>query len=113
MGARGQPEAHFSEVGAPLTRCGWRARRPPPPGTARMTGLSRGLFVVVASGVRSYLEEFVSLESGTSWGPLMAAATMAIVPALLAYVVAQRDGYLAQAGFDMPGTSSCSWPNAS
>jgi len=25
----------------------------------------------------------------------------------------QLDGYLAQAGFDMTGTSSCSWPNAS
>ena len=36
------------------------------------------------------MQEFVSLEGGTNWGPLMAAATMAIVPALLAYVVAQR-----------------------
>jgi len=90
MGAHGQPEAHFSDVGAPLTRCGWRACRPPPPRTARITGLSRGLLVVVAGGVWSYLKEFVSLEGGTSWGPLMAAATMAIVPALPAHVVAQR-----------------------
>jgi sn-glycerol 3-phosphate transport system permease protein len=36
------------------------------------------------------MQEFVSLEGGTNWGPLMAAATMAIVPALLAYVIAQR-----------------------
>ena len=36
------------------------------------------------------MQEFVSLEGGTNWGPLMAAATMAIVPALLAYVAAQR-----------------------
>ena len=36
------------------------------------------------------MQEFVNLEGGTNWGPLMAAATMAIVPALLAYVVAQR-----------------------
>jgi len=36
------------------------------------------------------MQEFVSLEGGTNWGPLMAAATMAIVPALLAYVFAQR-----------------------
>lgn len=36
------------------------------------------------------MQEFVSLEGGTNWGPLMAAATMAIVPALIAYVVAQR-----------------------
>ena len=36
------------------------------------------------------MQEFVSLEGGTNWGPLMAAATMAIVPALLAYVLAQR-----------------------
>ena len=36
------------------------------------------------------MQEFVSLEGGTNWGRLMAAATMAIVPALLAYVIAQR-----------------------
>ena len=36
------------------------------------------------------IQEFVSLEGGTNWGPLMAAASMAIIPALLAYVVAQR-----------------------
>jgi sn-glycerol 3-phosphate transport system permease protein len=36
------------------------------------------------------IQEFVSLEGGTNWGPLMAAATMAIVPALIAYVIAQR-----------------------
>jgi sn-glycerol 3-phosphate transport system permease protein len=36
------------------------------------------------------MQEFVSLEGGTNWGPLMAAASMAVVPALLAYVVAQR-----------------------
>jgi sn-glycerol 3-phosphate transport system permease protein len=36
------------------------------------------------------MQEFVSLEGGTNWGPLMAAATMAIVPALVAYVLAQR-----------------------
>jgi sn-glycerol 3-phosphate transport system permease protein len=36
------------------------------------------------------IQEFVSLEGGTNWGPLMAASTMAIVPALVAYVVAQR-----------------------
>jgi len=36
------------------------------------------------------MQEFVSLEGGTNWGPLMAAATMAIAPALVAYVVAQR-----------------------
>jgi sn-glycerol 3-phosphate transport system permease protein len=36
------------------------------------------------------MQEFVSLEGGTNWGPLMAAATMAVVPALLAYVIAQR-----------------------
>jgi sn-glycerol 3-phosphate transport system permease protein len=36
------------------------------------------------------MQEFVNLEGGTNWGPLMAAATMAIVPALLAYVIAQR-----------------------
>jgi sn-glycerol 3-phosphate transport system permease protein len=36
------------------------------------------------------MQEFVSLEGGTNWGPLMAAATMAIAPALLAYVLAQR-----------------------
>jgi ABC-type glycerol-3-phosphate transport system permease component len=36
------------------------------------------------------MQEFVSLEGGTNWEPLMAAATMAIVPALLAYVAAQR-----------------------
>ncbi len=36
------------------------------------------------------MQEFVSLEGGTNWGPLMAAASMAVVPALFAYVVAQR-----------------------
>jgi sn-glycerol 3-phosphate transport system permease protein len=36
------------------------------------------------------MQEFVSLEGGTNWGPLMAAASMAIVPALIAYVIAQR-----------------------
>ena len=36
------------------------------------------------------MQEFVSLEGGTNWGPLMAAASMAVLPALLAYVVAQR-----------------------
>ncbi|HKW91522.1 MAG TPA: carbohydrate ABC transporter permease [Methylomirabilota bacterium] len=36
------------------------------------------------------MQEFVSLEGGTNWGPLMAAASMAVVPALSAYVVAQR-----------------------
>jgi len=36
------------------------------------------------------MQEFVNLEGGTNWGPLMAAATLAIVPALLAYVLAQR-----------------------
>ena len=36
------------------------------------------------------MQEFVNLEGGTNWGPLMAAATMAIVPALLAYIIAQR-----------------------
>lgn len=36
------------------------------------------------------MQEFVSLEGGTNWGPLMAAASMAIVPALLVYVLAQR-----------------------
>ncbi len=36
------------------------------------------------------MQEFVNLEGGTNWGPLMAAASMAIVPALLAYLVAQR-----------------------
>ena len=36
------------------------------------------------------MQEFVSLEGGTNWGPLMAAATMAIVPALVVYVAAQR-----------------------
>ena len=46
--------------------------------------------MVVAGGVWSYLKEFVSLEGGTSWGPLMAAATMVIVPALPVHVVAQR-----------------------
>ena len=47
MGARGQPEPRFSDVGAPLTRCGWRACHPPPPGTAGITGLSSGLLVVI------------------------------------------------------------------
>lgn len=36
------------------------------------------------------MQEFVSLEGGTNWGPLMAAATLAIIPALIAYVLAQR-----------------------
>ena len=36
------------------------------------------------------MQEFVSLEGGTNWGPLMAAASMAIMPALVAYVLAQR-----------------------
>jgi sn-glycerol 3-phosphate transport system permease protein len=36
------------------------------------------------------MQEFVSLEGGTNWGPLMAAASMAIVPALIAYIIAQR-----------------------
>lgn len=36
------------------------------------------------------MQEFVNLEGGTNWGPLMAAACLAIVPALLAYLVAQR-----------------------
>jgi sn-glycerol 3-phosphate transport system permease protein len=36
------------------------------------------------------MQEFVNLEGGTNWGPLMAAATMAIVPALVAYIIAQR-----------------------
>lgn len=36
------------------------------------------------------MQEFVNLEGGTNWGPLMAAASMAIVPALAAYLLAQR-----------------------
>jgi len=36
------------------------------------------------------MQEFVSLEGGTNWGPLMAAASMAIIPALIVYVIAQR-----------------------
>jgi len=36
------------------------------------------------------MQEFVNLEGGTNWGPLMAAATMAILPALIAYTLAQR-----------------------
>jgi sn-glycerol 3-phosphate transport system permease protein len=36
------------------------------------------------------MQEFVNLEGGTNWGPLMAAATLATVPALLTYLVAQR-----------------------
>jgi len=51
------------------------------------------LLVATDKAVRTLpvgMQEFVSLEGGTNWGPLMAAATMAIVPALAAYVVAQR-----------------------
>jgi sn-glycerol 3-phosphate transport system permease protein len=36
------------------------------------------------------LQRFASGEAGTSWGPLMAVATMASVPALAAYLLAQR-----------------------
>lgn len=36
------------------------------------------------------IQTFVNLEGGNQWGPLMAAATLATVPALIAYVVAQR-----------------------
>ncbi len=36
------------------------------------------------------MQEFVNLEGGTMWGPLMAAASMAILPALVAYLLAQR-----------------------
>ncbi len=36
------------------------------------------------------MQEFVNLEGGTQWGPLMAAASMAILPALVAYALAQR-----------------------
>ncbi|ADU51983.1 carbohydrate ABC transporter membrane protein 2, CUT1 family [Thermaerobacter marianensis DSM 12885] len=36
------------------------------------------------------LQLFVSEEGGTSWGPMMAAATLAALPPLLAYWVAQR-----------------------
>ncbi|ATY84015.1 carbohydrate ABC transporter permease [Kyrpidia spormannii] len=36
------------------------------------------------------LQGFVSMEGGNNWGPLMAAATLTTLPALLLYLVAQR-----------------------
>ncbi|MBI2116728.1 MAG: carbohydrate ABC transporter permease [candidate division NC10 bacterium] len=36
------------------------------------------------------LQRFASIEAGTAWGPLMAVATAASVPALVVYLVAQR-----------------------
>ena len=36
------------------------------------------------------IQAFVSLEGGTQWGPLMAAASLAVVPALAMYLIAQR-----------------------
>ncbi len=36
------------------------------------------------------IQTFVNLEGGTRWGPLMAAAALAVVPPLLLYALAQR-----------------------
>jgi len=36
------------------------------------------------------IQIFINPEGGTQWGPLMASATLAIIPSILLYVVAQR-----------------------
>lgn len=36
------------------------------------------------------IQAFVNMEGGTQWGPLMAAATLAVGPVLLLYIMAQR-----------------------
>lgn len=49
------------------------------------------------------IQAFVNLEGGTQWGPLMAAAALAAVPALLLYAAAQRYVVESAAGAGLRG----------